>query len=118
MKEKDNLFSLCEHLIEVGEIFVFMRIYARNVPKTPGRLHSLLGLKSGLTDLCGCTDDGPTGRNAAHICAEKSTPAVSVVPFRSNTFSPLKSPSSGRVKGGQVHIFQLRYLKRCGSSAK
>lgn len=43
---------------------------------------------------------------------------VSVVPFRSNTVSPLKSPRSVRVKSGQVHIFQLHYLKRCGSPAK
>lgn len=62
---------------------------------------------------------GPQRLNfSGHVCGSNSTPAVSVVPFRSNTFSPLKSPSSVRVKSGQVHIFQLRYLKRCGSSAK
>lgn len=58
----------------------------------------------------------PSGWIGVDICGGNSTPAVSVVPFRSNT--PLKSPSSVRVKSGQVHIFQLRYLKRCGSSAK
>lgn len=56
--------------------------------------------------------------NSRDLAKKQSTPAVSVVPFRSNTVSPLKSPSSVRVKSGQVHIFQLRYLKRCGLSAK
>lgn len=56
--------------------------------------------------------------SARDLAEKQSTPAVSVVPFRSNTVSPLKSPSSVRVKSGQVHIFQLRYLKRCGPSAK
>lgn len=60
----------------------------------------------------------PRGWIFAEICGGNSTPAVSVVPFRSNTFSPLKSQSSVRVKSGQVHIFQLHYLKRSGSSAK
>lgn len=61
----------------------------------------------------------PPGLEAQfEVCGGNSTPAVSAAPFRSNTFSPLKAQSSVRVKSGQVHIFQLRYLKRCGSSAK
>lgn len=64
------------------------------------------------------TAAGPSGWLGQDIRGGNPTPAASVVPFRSNTFSPLKSPSSVRVKSGQVHIFQLHYLKRCGSSAK